>query len=74
MDIAQYVRIFEPDPDKDFVAERGAAIRELGNRLSRRRDVSDLMAIGNGVCGVFRDPPLISGTLARSYLINQREV
>ena len=64
MDITQYVRIFEPDPDKDFVAERGAAIRELGNRLSRRRDVSDLMAIGNGVCGVFRDQPPISGTLA----------
>ena len=64
MDIAKCVRIFEPDPDEDFITERRAAIKELGTRLSRRRNISDLIAIGNGIYGVFRDPSSIPDTLA----------
>ena len=64
MDIAKCVRIFEPDPDDDFVTEREAAIKELGNRLSKRQNISDLVVIGNGVCEIFRDPSSISDTLA----------
>ncbi len=64
MDIAKCVRIFEPDPDDAFVTERRAAIRELGNRLSRRQNISGRIATVNGVCGVFRDPSSIPDSLA----------
>ena len=64
MDIAKCVRIFEPDPNDDFVTKREAAIKDLQTRLLKTRAMSDMMAVGSGVCGVFRDSPSIPDTLA----------
>ena len=64
MDIAKCVRIFEPEPDDDFVTKRVAAIKDLRTAFLKKRNISELMAIGSGVCEVFRDPPLILDALA----------
>lgn len=64
MEIAECVRIFEPDPGGHFIIERRAAIHEFGRRLSKRRNISDLIVIGNEICEVFRDPSSIPDSLA----------
>ena len=64
MDIAKCIRIFEPEPDDDFVTKRQAAIRDLGAQFLKKNKISDLMAIGNGVCEVFRDSPSMPNALA----------
>ena len=64
MDIAKCVRIFEPEPDDDFVLKRVAVIRDLRARYLKTRTISKLMAIGSGVCEVFRDSPSIPDDLA----------
>ena len=64
MDIAKCVRIFEPEPDDDFVVKREAAITELRTQFLKKRNVSDLMGIGSGICEVFRDSPSIPDVLA----------
>ena len=58
------VRIFEPEPDDDFVKKREAAIRDLQIRFLKNRNISNLMAIGSGVCEIFRNPPSIPDALA----------
>ena len=64
MDIAKCVRIFEPEPDDDFVVKREAAITELRTQFLKKRTMSDLMAIGSEVCEVFHDSPSIPDVLA----------
>ena len=64
MDIAKCVRIFNPEPDDDFVNKRTAAIKDLKTRFLKKRAMPDLMAVGSGVCEVFRDPPSMPDILA----------
>ena len=59
MDVARFVRIFEPDPSDDFVAKRAAAIKDLRTRFLRKRDPGTVMTLASGVLGVFRDPPVV---------------
>ena len=59
MDVARFVRIFEPDPSDDFVAKRTAAIKDLRTRLLRKKNDGALMSLASEVLGVFRDPPVI---------------
>ena len=63
MDIAKCVRIFEPEPNDDYVAKREAAIARLRTQFLKKRNISDLMGIGSGVCEVFRDSPSLSDAL-----------
>ena len=64
MNIAKCVRIFDPEPDDDFVNKRTAAIKDLQSQFLKKRAMSDLMAIGSGVCEVFRDSPSMPDALA----------
>ena len=64
MDIAKCIRIFEPEPDDDFVVKRVAAIKDFRTRLLKKRTVPHLMALGSGVCGIFCDPPSMPDALA----------
>lgn len=64
MDIARCVRIFELDPDDDFVLKRAAVIKDLQTQFLKTRNISKLMAIGSGVCEVFRDSPSVPDDLA----------
>ena len=64
MDIAKCVRIFEPDPDDDFVTKRKLAMKYLRTQFLKKRTTSALMAIGSGVCEVFRESPSFSDGLA----------
>ena len=64
MDIAKCVRIFEPEPDDDFVTKRESAIRDLRTNFLKKKQISELMAIGSGVCEVFLDSPSIPNVLA----------
>ncbi len=64
MDISRCVRIFEPEPDDDFVIKRKSAIKILRTQFSRNKHISKLMAIGSGVCEVFRESPAMPDTLA----------
>ena len=64
MDIAKCLRIFEPDPDDDFITKREAAIKDLRTRLVKKRTIDHLMGLGSGVCEVFRDSPSMPDTLA----------
>jgi len=63
MDIAQYVRIFEMDPDDDFVTKREAAVKDLSAQFSKETNVTKLMAIGSGVCDVFRETSSVPDAL-----------
>ena len=64
MDIAKCVRIFELEPDDDFVLKRVAVIKDLRTRFLKIKTPSKLMAIGSGVCEVFRDSPSLPDSLA----------
>ena len=64
MDIAKCIRIFEPEPDDDFVTKRGAAIKDLRTGFLKKRNISELMTIGSGVCEAFRDSPSVPDALA----------
>ena len=64
MDISRCIRIFEPEPDDDFVIKRESAIKTLRTQFSRSKDISKLMEIGSGVCEVFHESPAIPDTLA----------
>ena len=59
MDVARFVRIFEPDPSDDFVAKRVAAIRDLRTRFVRKMNDGALMSLASEVLGVFQDPPAV---------------
>ena len=59
MDVARFVRIFEPDPSDDFVVKRTTAIRDLRTRLLRNKNDGALMSLASEVLGVFRDPPAV---------------
>lgn len=64
MDIAKCVRIFEPEPDDDFVIKREAVIKDLRARFLKIKTIPKLMAIVSGACEVFRDSPSIPDDLA----------
>ena len=64
MDIAKCVRIFEPEPDDDFVTKRTEAIQDLKTQLLKKRSIADLAALGSGICQVFRDSPSIPDAIA----------
>ena len=64
MDIAKCVRIFEPEPSDDFVTKRTAAIKDIRAGFLKKRNISELMAIGSGACEVFRDSPSLPDALA----------
>lgn len=64
MDIVKCVLIFEPEPDDDFVIKRESAIKSLRSQFSKNKSISKLMAIGSGVCEVFRKSPSIPNALA----------
>ena len=66
MDVARFVRIFEPDPSDDFVAKRAAAIKDLRTRFLKRRDPGTVMTLASGVLGVFRDPPVVPESYVRA--------
>ena len=59
MDVATFVRIFEPDPSDDFVVKRTAAIRQLKSNFLKQKNVETLMSLSGEVLGVFRDPPVV---------------
>ena len=59
MDVARFVRIFEPDPSDDFVAKRTAAIRQLKTHFLKQRDVGKLMSLASETFGVFLDSPVV---------------
>ena len=64
MDIAKCVRIFEPEPDDDFVIKREAVIKDLRARFLKIKTISKLMTIVSGACEVFRDSSSIPDNLA----------
>ena len=59
MDVARFVRIFEPDPSDDFVAKRTAAIKDLRTRFLKLNNVGKLMNLASEVLGVFQDSPVV---------------
>ena len=62
MDVARFVRIFEPDPSDDFVSKRAEAIKELRTRFLRQKNVRKLMNLASEALGVFQDPPVVPGS------------
>ena len=64
MDIAKCVRIFEPEPDDDFVTKRTEAIRDLKKWFLKRRNILDLTVLGSGSCQVFSDSPSMPDAIA----------
>lgn len=62
MDTIKYVRIFELDPDDDFVAKRASAIKEL-KTVFGKGTVSDIVATASDLCGVFQTAPEFSSSL-----------
>ena len=64
MDVARFVRIFEPDPSDDFVAKRTAAIRQLKTYFLKQRNVGNLMSLASETFGVFQNPHVVPETYA----------
>ena len=64
MDIAKCVQIFKLEPDDDFVTKRKSAIENLRAQFLKNKPISKLMAIGSGVCQVFRESLAMPDTLA----------
>ena len=53
MEMAKLFRIFEPDPDQNFIQAREKAINRCRRRLLRKRNPSELVIIGNSICEGF---------------------
>ena len=64
MDVARFVRIFEPDPSDDFVTKRTAAIRQLKAHFLKQRNVGKLMSLATETFGVFQNPPVVAESYA----------
>ena len=64
MDVARFVRIFEPDPSDDFVTKRTAAIRQLKTQFLKQRNVGKLMSLATETFGVFQEPPVVPESYA----------
>ena len=64
MDIAKCVQIFKLEPDDDFVTKRESAIKNLRTQFLKNKPISKLMAIGSGVCQIFRESLAMPDTLA----------
>lgn len=62
MDTIKYVRIFELEPDDDFVAKRALAIKEL-RTVFGKGTVNSIVATASDICGVFRTDPEFSPSL-----------
>lgn len=48
-DIAEHIRIFEPNPDDDFVTKREAAIKVVATKLGKKRNFNELLALADDV-------------------------
>ena len=66
MDVARFVRIFEPDPSDDFVAKRKTAIRQLKTLFLKQSNARKLMNLASETFGVFQDPPMVPKSHARA--------
>ena len=62
-----YVRIFDPLPQHEFVVEHEQMIKELRTRLLKRRSIPELMIALSGLCELFCDPWSIPGDVARQF-------
>ncbi|MCY4312175.1 MAG: GTPase-associated system all-helical protein GASH [Gammaproteobacteria bacterium] len=59
IDVARFVRIFNPDPTDDFVDKRAAAIKRLKSNFLKQRKFETVLNLSSGVLGVFKDPPVV---------------
>ena len=60
---ATYARMFDPDPDEDFIVRRAEAIKDLRGRLLKRRRIPELITTVSGMCEVFLDPSAIPDSI-----------
>src|SRR4051812_21952857 len=64
MDIARYVRIFELEPDDDFVMKRKAALKDLRNRFAKQSTIAEAMALGNALAGALSAEEILPEKIA----------
>ena len=63
-DIAKYIRIFEADPDDDFVVKRTAALRTIVTKLKKAKTFDDLMTLAQTVTDSIYDSELLDGEIS----------
>lgn len=63
METIKYVRIFELEPDDDFVTKRASAIKDLKAVFGKISALPDIVATAADVCHVFHTTPKFSDSL-----------
>lgn len=63
-DIAKHIRIFEADPDDDFVVKRAAALDAIVTKLKKTRTFGGLMTLAQTVTDSIYDPELLDGEIS----------
>lgn len=64
IDIAKYIRIFEADPDDDFVIKRQTALNAIAAKLSEIDTFDGLMTLAQIVTDSIYDPELLDGEIS----------
>ena len=64
-DDERIVRIFDPDPTPNSFEEYREIVKELRARILRRRNISHLLSILNGVCEFLCDPSSMPDVVSR---------
>ena len=64
IDIAKYIRIFEADPDDDFVIKRQTALKAIVANLRKTKTFSGLMTLAQTLTDSIYDPELLDGEIS----------
>lgn len=62
--IAKYIRIFEADPDDDFVIKRQAALKAIVTNLRKTKTFSGLMTLAQTVTDSIYNPESLDGEIS----------
>lgn len=63
MDIAKLCRIYETNPNDDYVNKRIASIKVLKAAIGKKSGIDELLDLGNAACEVFRAKPALSSAM-----------
>lgn len=63
IDVAKYIRIFNPEPDDDFVTKRTSAIKAIEELFSKTKLIPDIIKLANNLSKAFYNPEKLDASI-----------
>jgi hypothetical protein len=64
IDIAKHIRIFNPNPDDDFVTKRSDAIKDIETTYKKKKGIDELMKLANDLVSSLQEPDKLDPSIA----------